>query len=378
MGWWRSLFRAVEVRASGRVPEPSVTFSHDLTTPADGTEPTPILDAIRAASNRPVSRAAALSVPAVLRGRNLLCSIATLPLVTRDRARVELRTPLLEQIDPNVPNVVTLSQTVEDLVFEGISWWQVTKRLANGFPLRAIHLDVGTVSLQPPADAWRKLRTLPSGQKLPAGVVWVNGEPVDGRDVIRFDSPNPGILTAAARAIRRAILLEQAAATYAQDPRPLDYFRPADGADPATDDEVKEILDDWRKARRKRSTAYVPASLTYETVDVPSPADLQLAQLQRQATVEIANALGLDAEDLQVSTTSRTYANAVDRRRDRINDVLAPYMRAITDRLSMNDVTARGQVVGFNLDEYMRANPTERWTTYQTGLTNGVVSVQEV
>ncbi|PXY17353.1 hypothetical protein BA062_37725 [Prauserella flavalba] len=355
-----------------------MTFSHDLTSPVDGAEPSPVLDAIRAASNRPVSRAAALSVPAVLRGRNLLCSIATLPLVTRDRARVELRTPLLEQIDPNVPNVVTLSQTVEDLVFEGISWWQVTKRLANGFPQEAIHLDVGTVSLQPPADAWRKLRTLPSGQKLPAGVVWVNGEPVDGRDVIRFDSPNPGILTAAARAIRRAILLEQAAATYANDPRPLDYFRPADNADPANDDEVKQILDDWRKARRARSTAYVPASLQYETVDVPSPADLQLAQLQRQATVEIANALGLDAEDLQVSTTTRTYQNAVDRRRDRINDVLAPYMRAITDRLSMNDVTARGQAVGFNLDEYMRANPTERWTTYQTGLTNGVVSVQEV
>lgn len=364
---------------SGRVPEPPpVTFSHELTTPVDALSPTPVADAIKAVSNWPVSRRDALSVPAVLRGRNLLCAIATLPLVTRDRARFEVRAPLLEQIDPNVPNVVTLAQTVEDLVMEAISWWQITERDSAGYPRRAVHLDVATVSLQPPPDAWRKLRTLPSGQQLPEGVVWVQGEPVAGRDMIRFDSPNPGLLVAAARAIRRAMLLEQAAALYATDPRPLDYFRPADGADPADDDEVQGILDDWATARRKRSTAYVPAALTYETVDTLSPADLQLAQLQRQATVEIANALGLDAEDLQVSTTSRTYQNAVDRRVDRINDVLAPYMRAITDRLSMNDVTRRGQLVAFDLDDYLRADPQTRWTTHEIGLRNNVVSAEEV
>lgn len=378
MGWFRRLLRLAEVRASERVPEPSVTFSHDLSTPTDPSEPTPIVDAIRAASRRPVSRRDALGVSAVLRGRNLLCSIATLPLVTRDRDRREVRSPLLEQIDPDVANVVTLSQTVEDLVFEGLSWWRVTRRDAAGWPVSAIHLDVGTVSLQPPPDEWRKLRTLPSELRLPGAVVWVHGEPVPTRDVIRFDSPNPGILTAAARAIRRAMLLDQAAVTYAHDPRPLDYFSPADGADPVDDDEVKAILDDWRKSRQARSTAYVPAALQYQTVDSPSPADLQLAELQRQVTIEIANSLGLDSEDLQVSTTSRTYANAVDRRRDRINDVLAPYMRAITDRLSMNDVTRRGHVVVFDLDDYMRANPTERWSTYQTGLSNEVLSVQEV
>lgn len=379
VGWWRNLRRLTQARVDGRVPEPSVRFSYDLSTPSDPqAAPTPIVDAIRAASNRPVSRRDALSVPAVLRGRNLLCSIATLPLVTRDQGRNAVRTPLLEQVDPSVPNVVTLAQTVEDLVFEGISWWQVTTRDARGWPVEAVHLDVGTVSLQPPPDAWRKLRTLPSELKLPGGVVWVNGEPVPSRDMIRFDSPNPGILAAAARAIRRALLLEQAAATYANDPRPLDYFTPNDGADPVDDDEVKEILADWRKSRRERSTAYVPAALNYETVDTPSPADLQLAQLQKQATLEIANALGLDPEDLGVSTTSRTYANAVDRRRDRINDVLAPYMRAITDRLSMNDITRRGQHVVFDLDDYLKANPTERWSTYQTGLTTQVLSVQEV
>ncbi|EHR62637.1 phage portal protein [Saccharomonospora cyanea] len=376
MGWLRSLLRWADA-PTAQHNDTVVSFTHDLTTPVD-----PIDRIIRGhtthLSSAPVNRDQALSVPAVLRGRNLLCSIATLPLVTRDRDRAEARSALLEQIDPDVPNVVTLAQTVEDLIFEGISWWQITDRYADGWPRTAMHLDVGTVSMQPPAGSWRQLRTLPSGQHLPGGVVWVNGQPVPGRDVVRFDSPNPGVLVAAARAIRRAILLEKAAALYANDPRPLDYFTPVDNADPAADEEVQDILTAWAEARRERSTAYVPAALKYNTVDTPSPAELQLVQLQQQATVEIANAMGLDAEDLQVSTTSRTYANAVDRRRDRINDVLAPYMRAITDRLSMNDITRRGYRVEFDLDDYMRANPTERWSTYQTGLATQVLSVAEV
>jgi len=354
-------------------PEPHVSFSWDLNT-------SPIDDLIardgRELSNVPVARDRALTVPAVLRGRNMICSIATLPLVTKAADRTETRTPLLEQVDETVPNIVTLSQTVEDLLFEGVAWWRVRSRLADGFPRSAEFVNAYRVSVSPPAGA--PPRRLPSGLYPGESVLWVDGEPVRGRDMIRFDSPNPGILTAAARAIRRAIVFERAAAMYARNPRPVEYFTPLEGADPTTDEEIEEILAAWGEARRKGSTAYVPASLRYNTVDMPSPAELQLVEMQKQATIDIANAMGLDSEDLQVSTTSRTYQSAVDRRRDRINDVLSPYMNAITDRLSMNDITRRGQRVAFKLDDYMRADPTTRWGTYQTGLQNGVVSVPEV
>ncbi|MCG3757376.1 phage portal protein [Amycolatopsis sp. Poz14] len=373
MGWWRTLFRAAQAPTLDR-NETAVRFS----VPIDPKAPLDSLLRRVDGLSAPVGRARALSVPAVLRGRNLLCSIGTLPLVTRDKNRGLVRSQLLEQIDPATANVVTLAQTVEDLVFEGISWWRVLDRTPAGFPRSAVHLDHDTVSMQPPPGFPRLDRTLPSGVHLPGGVVWVNGEAVSGRDVIRFDSPNPPFLVAAARAIRRAILLEQAAAMYANDPRPSDYFTPADGADPIEDDEVEELLSEWQEARRTRTTAYVPAALSYSVVQSPTPADLQLVELQRQVTVEIANAFGLDSEDLQVSTTSRSYANVIDRRRDRINDVLAPYMLAITDRLTMNDVTRRGQTVAFDLDNYLKSNPTERWATYQTGLANHVLSVPEV
>jgi HK97 family phage prohead protease len=323
-----------------------------------------------------VSREDALSVPAVQRGRNLICSISTLPLVQYGPGNEVARNPLLEQLDPDVPNVVMLAQTLEDLLFEGIAWWEKTATDFTGFPVAVRHLNVNSVSLQPPG--MRSPSPLPSGQDPRGAFVYIDGEPVPASRVIRFDSPNPAVLKAGGRAIRRALLLDKAAGMYADDPRPLDFFTPADGADPVDDDDIKDSLSKWKTSRKERSTAYVPAALKYNTVDSPSPADLQLVELQRQASLDIANALCVDPEDLGVSTTSRTYANAVDRRRDRINDVLSPYMRAITDRLSMGDVTRRGHRVAFKLDDYMKANPTERWGVYEKALDKGVMTVEEI
>jgi hypothetical protein len=220
-------------------------------------------------------------------------------------------------------------------------------------------------------------RALPSGIH-PNSVIWVDGEPVDGKFIIRFDSPNPPILTSGARAIRRALKLDKTAERYADNPRAMDYFTPGEGADPADDSDITELLAQWNSMRLAGSTGYVPASLQYNSVQQPTPADLQLVQLQKQAALDIANLIGLDPEDLGVSTTSRTYQNATDRRQDKINDVLSSYMRAVTDRLSMNDVTKRGFAVAFDLDDYMKADPITRWTTYQTASGLGAITVDEI
>jgi hypothetical protein len=312
-----------------------------------------------------VGRAEALTVPAVLKGRNMICSIATLPLVQRNPNLTPVTTnPLFRQLDADVPNVVTLAQTIEDLLFESISWWKIMAVGADRFPTDIRHLDVGSVSIDPPQDG-RRAAPLPSGVDPHEPVVWVDGKETPASQVIRFDSPNPPLLKAGARAIKRAQLLDQAARLYAEDPRPLDYFTPAEGAAPITDDDAEAELRKWRWARKRRSTAWIPAAMQYHTVETASPRELQLAELQKQANLDVANELGVDPEDLGISTTSRTYQNAVDRRQDRINDVLALYMRAITDRLSMGDVTPRGHTVAFVIDDYMKADPLTRWTVYE-------------
>lgn len=310
-------------------------------------------------SGRRVTRVEALGVPAVLRGRNMICSISTLPLVQTNAAGIEQRSSLLEQIDPNVPNIVTLAQTVEDLLFESVAWWRVTARDPAGFPTSARHLDPSQVSLDPPAG--HGSNPLPSALD-PRGVpyVYVEGVRTSAADVIRFDSSNPALLVVGRKAIRRAILLDAAASMYAEDPQALDYFTPAENADELDDDEADTIIAAWRASRKKRATAWIPRSMEYHTVDSPSPQQLQLVELQERAALDIANALGVDPEDLGVSTTSRTYANVVDRRQDKINEVLAPYMLGITQRLSMGDVTRRGHVVAFGLNGYLRTNPVDR------------------
>jgi hypothetical protein len=96
-----------------------------------------------------VSRSVALQVPAVLRSRNLIAgTLARLPMHIRDKQRQEATpTTLLEQIDPDIPNVVTFSQTYEDLLFEGLSWWRVLDRGFHGYPTYAEHIGVERVFL---------------------------------------------------------------------------------------------------------------------------------------------------------------------------------------------------------------------------------------
>lgn len=354
----------------GFVDPPAAGFAGDAGGEAMRALDQMIIDFFSSGGGR-VSRAEALTVPAIRRGRNLICSVATLPLITYGPDQRAHRSPFLSQIDPDVPNVVTLAQTVEDLLCESVAWWQVLERSWNGYPTAARRVDPGSVTLDPPPG--RSAAPLPSGldPRRDAGAagprpVWVDGVQVPARDVIRFDAPNPGLLTAG-RTIRRAILLDQAAAMYAEDPRPQDYFTPADGVDPGSDETVAGILRAWRTARQSRGTAYVPAALRYNTVDSPSPADLQLVELQKQSNLDLANLIGVDPEDLGVSTTSRTYQNGTDRRRDRINDVLSAYMVAVTDRLGMRDVSRRGWAIRFDLDDYMRADPATRWQVYAAG-----------
>jgi hypothetical protein len=322
-----------------------------------------------------VNRADAMTVPGVLKGRNLICSIAALPLEQRDAEQNRVRSSLLDQIDPNVPNVVTLAMTVEDLIFDSGSWWQVLSRFADGFPATARHLDSDAVSMFPPSGY--PLSTLPSGM-FPNGVAWVMGKAVDKGDLLRFDSPNPPLAVHGARAIRRAMKLAQAGEMYADDPEARAYWRPVEGVDPGDDDDIEGWMADYAEARRSGSEAYIPAALERVPISPQTPADLQLVDLQRRSDLEISNLMGLDPEDLGVSTTSRTYQNNTDRWQDRLNNTLLMYIRALTDRLSMNDVTRRGYRVVANTDSYLRADPATRWDTYGVAIDKEIKTVAEI
>lgn len=341
-----------------------------------------LLDGLMAGIGR-IDRARALRVPAVLRGRNMMCAIATLPLEAVNADNVVQPHPLLRQIDPNVENVTTLAMTIEDLLFESVAWWRVIGRGGDRYPVSAVRYAPDQVSMNPPKDY--RHGYLPSG--LPTepspgdGVVrgryvWMGGEPVPWRDVIRFSSPNPALLVSGDNAIRRALALEKLADMYTRNPEKRGYFSSRPGDPPPADmDRIVKTIDDFNEGTR--AYGYMDG-LELHPIQVATPAEMLLVPQQGRATLDLANALGLDPEDLGASTTSRTYQNAVDRRRDRVNDTLAPYMRTITDRLGMPDVTKRNVTVRFVLDDYLKADPKTRAEVQQIYEQMGVTDRVEI
>ncbi len=325
-------------------------------------------------TNAPVAREDAISVAAVERGRDEICAIATLPLINY-RGPDVVPNLFLDQPDPDVPRSVMFAQTIEDLLFDGISWWMKTSFDYRGFPLAARRV-VG-VSLTPPEGWHGQPAPLPAGGVDPRGAtVWVDGHEVPAWMMIRFDSPGRPLLTAGARSIRKALALDALAQMYADNPRPQETFTDSEnqGVRAYTDSEVEAFLAVYRQSRKRGGPAYIPAALVRSDVAAPSPAELQLVELQRQASLEIALHLGLDPEDVGVNTTSRTYFNATDRRTDKINRTLSAPMAAITDRLSMGDVTPRGQRVEWDTSKWLRPDPASLVAFWQ----GGAISTPEV
>lgn len=333
-----------------------------------------------------VSRREALQVPAVLAGRNRICStLAGLPLKMHGPDRVIRPYPLFDQPDPNMPPSVTWALTYEDLLFEGVAWWQVEARNAAGWPTEIRHVPVTSVSPQPfpwrgPADVVTPDLQIPEN---PHGV-YVDGVYVPNRDIIRFDSPNPPVLVHAARAIRTCLLLDTTAGRYANEPIGIGYFQPDDaGVDPFEDEDdpntaVAKFLTDWANARRAHAWGWIPPGVKLGDGVGFSPKDLQLADARQQAVLEIARALGIDPEDLGVSTTSRTYQNQEDRRRDLLDFTLGAFISAVQDRLSMKDVTPRGSYARIKLEGFLRSDIMTRLNSYKLGREVGVYDDERI
>jgi hypothetical protein len=339
-------------------------ISFTLNIPAEMTE-----SGLSSSSTAKVSRDFALSVPAVKRGRDLICAtLGTLRLQQRDSPRRVVPSELLEQPEPDIARMVTMTQTVEDMLFEEQAWWRITAFGPDGYPSKIRRLDPRSVNIAQNGRVY----VSSAGQAQGMAQEWV-----DDAELIRIDSPNPGLLLHGARAIRAAHALERAASRYANDPLPLGYFTPTSDVDPGDDSEIEEILDDFEDSMHRRTWAYVGAGLEAKPLQW-SPEQLQLGGSRDYAVLEIARLMGIDPEELGVSTTSRTYANAEQRRLDLIDFTLAAYVVAIEDRLSMPDVTQPGRYVRAEYGGFLRSDTASRMVTYEVGRRVGVYDDERI
>ena len=317
----------------------------------------------------PMDRALAMQVPAVARCRNLIAGVISyLPLELYKKSTGEqLGSPVwLEQPDIRQPRSVTISATIDSLIFYGVAYWRVTEVYAD--------------DLRPSRFEWvSNLRV--NAQLNPKGTE-VLYYTVDGLQVpmsgpgslITFQGLIQGVLQTAGRTIQSALDIERAAAVAAQTPMATGYLKNT-GAD-LPEDHVQGLLATWKASRASRSTAYLTSTLSYESVGF-SPKDMMYNEASQYLATQVARAMNVPAYYISADmNNSMTYQNIIDGRKEFVAYSLQPFICAIEDRLSMNDITANGNVVKFNIEEsFLRADTMKRLEAIEKMLTLGLIDL---
>jgi HK97 family phage portal protein len=301
---------------------------------------------------RYATREQAMTVPAIARSRNILAgSIGTIPMESYNKItglKINNRT-LIIQPDPALPRVNTITWLVDDLIFYGVGYLQVLDvSPEDGRPFRARRIDPRRVQA-----------TIDSSGTL------ITGYQVDSKNVpssglsslIVFNAIDEGVLARGGMTISSAIALEHAAYNMASEPVPQMVLMNEGMNLPS--DQVSAVMDTFRRARRERSTAYIEGPIKLEVVGMDS-AQMQLVEARQHLSSEIARLMGIPAWYLNAENASATYSNVASERRSLVDFGLRNYLTVIEDRLSMDDVTPRNQIVRFDLDDFLRGNAVER------------------
>jgi HK97 family phage portal protein len=298
-----------------------------------------------------VSREDALSVPALQRCRNLLAgTIGAIPLeLHRKSTNQEIGSPVwLEQPSYSQPRSVTIAYTVESLLLYSQAFWKVVEVYQeDGRPSRFEWIANNRVTI-----------TLDSTNTFVRSYA-VDGItlPMDGLgSLVTFQSLLPGILNTGIQTIRAAIDVQKAAAIAAATPMASGYIKNT-GAD-LDPKEVQGLLSAWKTARNNRATAYLTSTLEYNAVSF-SPKEMMYNEAIQNLATEIARLCNVPAYYVSAEmNNSMTYANVQDERKQFLLLSLQPFITAIEDRLSMDDITARGHVVKFDIDKnFLRTDP---------------------
>jgi len=318
-----------------------------------------------------VSREDALSVPALQRCRNLLSgTIGAIPLeLYKKSTNEELGSPAwLEQPTYSQPRSVTIAYTVESLLLYGQSFWKVVEVYQeDGRPSRFEWIANNRVTI-----------TLDSTNTFVKSYA-VDGMtlPMDGLgSLVTFQSLLPGILNTGIQTIRAAIDVQKAATIAASTPMATGYIKNT-GAD-LDPKEVQGLLASWKNARNNRSTAYLTSTLEYNPVSF-SPKDMMYNEAIQNLATEIARLCNVPAYYVSAEmNNSMTYANVQDERKQFLSLSLQPFISAIEDRLSMDDITARGNIVKFDIDKnFLRTDPMQELAVIEKLLSLNLITPEQ-
>jgi HK97 family phage portal protein len=316
-----------------------------------------------------VTRDEAMTIPAVARARNIVAgTLASLPLeLYNNRGEVISKPRWMKQPDPHSAYGTMLAWTIDDLIFNGTAYWQVIEVYKeDGRPSAFRYINFTRVTPQ-----YNNTSTMIDGYAVDGTLVPDGGL----GSLITFQALDEGVLKRGASTIKTAIALEQAAKRSAEEPVPNGVLKNT-GMD-LPEDQVMNLLARFKSARNTRATAYMTSNLEYQPMQFDNT-QLQLVESRKAMQTMVAQMMNVPAYLLDAETGgSLTYNNAEGQKRYLVDFSLRNIITVLENRLSMDDITIMGQHVRFDLDDFLRGNPTERAAFYRDVVPLGILTVDE-
>lgn len=326
------------------------------------------------------SKASALSIPTVSSCRDLIVGAAVQMGVFRFRGTERIASgTLLTQPDPETVWSATLAGTIEDLIYHGRGYWLVlatdgiaTQRNPEGLPVRARWIPFEDVEevLEPRSSASSYVRLL--GYRI-AGV----DDLVDPRFVIRFDSPLAGVLERGAEAIATALALEAAAERMADVTIPAGTL--TNEGEPLDETEAEALVARFEEQRATHGVAFLQ-DVTYARESL-SAEDLQLVAARANSATEMARLHNMPVTMVSASPSgggsAMLYANLGSQLTLMVSSAVSPYLVAVEQTLSRDDVTTGGTRVAFDVPGFLRSDPNDLKAYVLELLKEGVIDKAE-
>lgn len=286
----------------------------------------------------PITRAEAMTIPAVVRGISLVTTaLSTAPWTEYEGEQAVADQPAwLYATNTEISPIYRCQFVVEDLILGG---WSVllVDRDADG--------NISTADRIRP-DLW---------EFDDVGRVVVGDEALRPEQYVLIKAPTDGLLLTGRRTLRGALNLETAWQRAVRNPNATTLLKQV-GDDVLEDDEIDDLLAAWRLARQDPdgAVAFIPSNIAVEALG-SIVADL-LVEARNAVAVDIARLIGIPGASVEAGAvqTSLTYQNAtVGLGLQLVQQGLVPYANAIAAALSMDNVCAPGRRIAPDMTELL-------------------------
>lgn len=288
-----------------------------------------------------VSRADAMTIPAVAKARQILVStIARFPLVALDANDNPVEVAWLQATDGEVSPWHRMAWTIDDLIFSGWSLWGV-ERSPEGNIIKADRC---------PIERWH-INT--------DGNIVIDDQIAEADSVILIPAPFEGLLKVASRTLKGGAKLENSWVGKATNPIPAIELH-ATTDDPLELDEVQALVQAWADARSdvNGAIAFTPHNIEARAHGNAEPS--LLIEGRNFLRIDIGAFLGIPAAlmDASLSTASLTYSTQEGQRNEFADFTLPYWMEPIQQRLSLDDVVPSGTRIRFDLSDLLTTTPS--------------------